>query len=281
MTSASGALRLLVLSDLHLEKRPLAAVRAPADGFDLLVCAGDVWEGEPERAIEALTILARGRPALLVPGNHDRYRSGPDDPRTDEAMLAALRRAAEGSPVTLLEAGERATIDGVTVIGATLWTDWTLAGLWRPDIPADEAHDAARAAVLEGPTASREYRGAILRAGGRAWHPDDALAAHRRDREALVHALSASRAGPVICVTHHAPLVDILAPYRAAPGIPWWIPAFYASTLLADFEDAMRPDLWISGHFHAAHDLRVGRTRCVANPVAAADYRPGFIVEIG
>ncbi len=45
------------------------------------------------------------------------------------------------------------------------------------------------------------------------------------------------------------------------------MPAFYASTVLEDLPEAARPDLWVSGHFHAGHDMRVGRTRWVAKPV--------------
>ena len=81
-------------------------------------------------------------------------------------------------------------------------------------------------------------------------------------------------------VTHHAPLTEILEPYRGRPGVPWWIPAFYASSLLADLPQAIRPTLWVSGHFHAMHDLWIAGTRCVANPVAAADYAPDWIIDL-
>jgi hypothetical protein len=108
----------------------------------------------------------------------------------------------------------------------------------------------------------------------------DALAAHRADRARLAAALARPGPSPRVVVTHHAPLTRILEPYRGRPGVPWWIPAFYGSTLLEDLPPAHRPEVWISGHFHAAHDLVDGGTRCVANPAAAADFDPGLTIEV-
>jgi Icc-related predicted phosphoesterase len=279
-------MHLFVLSDLHLERRPLAEVRTPADHYDVLVCAGDIWEGEPRKGLQALTHLAAGRPVLVVPGNHDRYRSGPDDPRTAAQMLDTMRdeaqriSASSSGPVTILDNGDQALVAGITFVGATLWTDWMLAGLWRPDIDPGQAIRAAVDFVTDAATGSREYRGAMLGDDGQVWHPDEAMRRHHHHREALERTLAASRSRPVVAVTHHAPLTEIVEPYRDQPGVPWWIPAFYGSTILTDLPDAIRPDLWISGHFHAAHDLRIARTRCVANPVAAADYNPNLIINL-
>jgi hypothetical protein len=63
--------------------------------------------------------------------------------------------------------------------------------------------------------------------------------------------------------------------------VPWWVPAFYGSTMLAGLPEPLRPDLWIFGHFHARYDAVEDGTRCVANPVAAADYEAGFVVDLG
>lgn len=45
------------------------------------------------------------------------------------------------------------------------------------------------------------------------------------------------------------------------------MPPSYAATALDDLPGAHRPDLWISGHVHAAHDMSFGRTRWMANSV--------------
>ena len=81
-------------------------------------------------------------------------------------------------------------------------------------------------------------------------------------------------------VTHHPASPLAADRFRDVAGVPWWVPAFYASTALDALSDPARPALWISGHFHAGHDLAVGRCRWVSNPVEGATYRGDFVVEV-
>lgn len=85
-------LRLFPLSDLHLERRRPEAIPRPTVPFDVLVCAGDLHEGHPERGVDFLVALAEGRPIVLVPGNHEHYAPTGDE-RTAPELLAALERA--------------------------------------------------------------------------------------------------------------------------------------------------------------------------------------------
>jgi hypothetical protein len=52
-------MRLLPLGDPHLEDRPLDDI-APLDveSFDVLVAAGDLWEGQPEKAVQSVVAIA-------------------------------------------------------------------------------------------------------------------------------------------------------------------------------------------------------------------------------
>lgn len=281
-------MRLFPLSDLHLERRPLAAVPAPTQPFDVMVCAGDVWEGEPERGLAALLHLTGERPIVLVPGNHERYAPA-GDPRTAPELLTALRsgveainRKASRERVMLLEGGEARVIDGVRFIGATLWSDWRLAGRWlspeTPDRPDDPVAFAA-ARMTDPATGSREYR-AIRQGDGTPWTPQAAMDAHAIDRAAMMAALARPHPGPTVAVTHHPPIAEAADRFRDAPGVPWWVPAFYATTLLADLPEAHRPALWISGHFHAAHDLALYGTRCLSNPVEGRSFDPERVVAV-
>lgn len=281
-------LRLFPISDLHLERRRLDRIPPPSTAFDVLVCAGDLHEGRPEEGLAALLALAQGRPVVLVPGNHERY-APTGDPRTAPELIAALdaeaaRLNGEGARLHLLQDGASVTIAGVRFVGATLWSDWSLAGRWldaaSPERPADPvAYAAAR--MTDPVTGSREYRGAIRNRDGSAWSPQDAMAAHERDKAALLRALGVPHAGPTVALTHHPPSPLAADAYRGAPGVPWWVPAFYATTLLDDLPDAQRPDVWISGHFHAGHDRRIGRTRWIANPVEGTTFSPERVVSVG
>ncbi|MBE7248620.1 MAG: metallophosphoesterase, partial [Actinomycetospora chiangmaiensis] len=210
------------------------------------------------------------------------------DPRTAPELLAALEAEVArvnglGARIHLLQHSQSCVIDGVRFIGTTLWSDWTLAGRWlaaeTPDRPEDPvAYAAAR--MTDPVTGSREYRGSIRKADGTPWQPADAMAAHRIERAALHEALRIAHDGPTVVVTHHPASPLAADRFRDAPGVPWWVPAFYASTALDDLADPERPGLWISGHFHAGHDMRIGRCRWVANPVEGATYRPDRVVVV-
>lgn len=282
-------MRIFPISDLHLERRRRDRIpRPPRDAFDLLVCAGDLHEGRPESGIAALLDLAAGRPTVLVPGNHEHYVPA-GDRRTAPELLAALeaevvRVNGLGARVHLLQGARACVIDRVRFVGTTLWSDWHLAGRWLdPDTPGRPADPIACAAarMTDPVSGSREYRGSIRKADGGPWQPADAMKAHAAERAALLAAIRTGHDGPTVVVTHHPASPLAADRYRDEPGVPWWVPAFYATTALDDLADAERPDLWISGHFHAGHDLRLGRCRWVSNPVEGAGYRADFFVDVG
>lgn len=281
-------LRLFPISDLHLERRHPDLIARPQAEFDVLVCAGDLHEGHPEKGLAVLRELAGDRPIVLTAGNHERY-APTGDSRTAPELVAALeaevaRRNVEGGPpIHLLQRGASVSFASVRFVGATLWSDWSLAGRWlsaeTPDRPEDPvAYAAAR--MTDPVTGSREYRGSIRNGDGRVWTPADAMEAHARDREALMAVLAEPHAGATVAVTHHPPSPLAADAFRDAPGVPWWVPAFYASTLLDDLPEPQRPALWISGHFHAGHDMQLGRTRWVANPVEGKTFDAGKIVTV-
>ncbi|MFD0934660.1 metallophosphoesterase, partial [Methylobacterium trifolii] len=143
-------MRLFPISDLHLERRRLDLIPPPSGSFDVMVCAGDLWEGHPERGLAALLHLSGGRPIVLVPGNHEHYAPTGDD-RTAPDLLAALEAEvalinAGGPRIHLLQRGTSCILDGVRFVGTTLWSDWSLAGRWLgPDIPDRPADPVAYA----------------------------------------------------------------------------------------------------------------------------------------
>jgi len=282
-------LRLFPISDLPLERPRLHLIPAPCpSNFDVLVCAGDLWEGRPAEGLAAVLALAAGRPVVLVPGNHEHY-APTGDPRTSPELIAALdaevaRRNGEGARIHLLQDGQSVEIGGVRFIGATLWSDWSLADRWlnpdSPERPGDPVVYAA-ARMTDPVTGSREYRGSIRNLDGTAWSPADAMAEHERQKALLLAAIHTPHRGPTVVVTHHPASPAAADAFREVPGVPWWVPAFYATSVLDDLSDATRPDVWVSGHFHARHDLWIGRTRWVANPVEGATFSVDLIVTVG
>ncbi|MDM0032360.1 metallophosphoesterase family protein [Variovorax sp. J22P271] len=110
-------MKLLILSDLHLEFEPFEP--PPVRECDVVILAGDI-HSPGRRAVEWAEARFAGTPVIYVPGNHEYY-----DSRMDLAQSEA-RTAATGGQVHLLDGGEIA-IKGVRFLGCTLWTDFELA----------------------------------------------------------------------------------------------------------------------------------------------------------
>ena len=287
-------MRILPISDLHLERRKLNELPPLSSPFDVLVCAGDIWQSEPERSVQSIVELASGKPAILVPGNHDYYRADFQDERTmtdfERLLIEEARRQNARSRgidlVTVLTSDNPdCEISGVKFVGLTLWTDWALAGRWASESTAaghcDEMYAAAsRQQAGHWRNGVREY--GVIRLGvDRAWSPYDVVAEYARQKAILLDELSTfdpDDKTPTVVVTHHCPLPHGADVYREQG--PWWTPAFYCSDLLLKMPEVLRPHAWIFGHVHAPFDEQHGRTRAVCNPVEGGCFKPNLIIEI-
>ena len=223
-------MRLLVFSDLHLEHRPSWEIPCKFPDYDVAVLAGDIG-GSPAASLKGLAKepgLA-GRPIVFVAGNHE-FCGDAIEPQLEQARALADPR------VNLLDS-TMVVIDGVRVIGATLWT----------------AYDVGDHAACE--------RGIADHRLIRDFRTADALARHRDDLAAIERMLSQPFDGRTVVVTHHAPSHRSIA--RKFRG------AAENGAFVSDLENVMhryQPDLWIHGHVHSSHDYRVGRTRVLCNP---------------
>jgi len=115
-------MKLLVLSDLHLEFAPFVPDPAAVEAADVVVLAGDISPGT--KAIAWAHQAFAGKPVVFVAGNHEFYRCDWDK------LPGALREEAKKHDVHFLE-NETVTIEGVRFLGATLWTDFALFGEQR------------------------------------------------------------------------------------------------------------------------------------------------------
>lgn len=245
-------MRIWILSDLHVDASPWEPPAGPR--VDLAIVAGDVADGLTRRSLPWLAahVRPRARHVVYVPGNHDFYGCRiPDE-------TARGRDAAIASDVTMLDAGQSRIVDGVRIIGATLWTDYGIGEpQWSRAWGMREAGDRH--------VGMRDHRRIQTRdrlGSPRAFRPPAAAALHVEHRGRIERALAEPHAGPTIVVTHHAPHPRSLPAGEATgPG-----DAAYASDMSALMEGPGAPDLWIHGHVHASRDYRVGRTRVLSNP---------------
>ncbi len=247
-------MRLHVLSDLHLE---FAGFRPPRTDADVVILAGDTHVG-----CEGVAWAAGAfgdHPVVYVPGNHEFY--GHALPK----HVHDMRRAARGTNVHVLDRGVL-DLDGVRILGCTLWTDFALDG--HPRLARSLADEMLW-----------DYREISVLPTGRDLQPADTARRHHQARRWLETEMAAA-SGPTVVVTHHAPSRQSVSP--EADDQP------YAPAYASDLDDLIAtggPSLWIHGHTHLPRDYRLGATRVVSNPrgypgQSRKAFDPGLVLEV-
>jgi predicted phosphodiesterase len=243
-------MRLLVLSDLHVEFAPFDAAGLDRGRFDAVVLAGDIHQGVA--AIQWARESFPRHPIVQVTGNHEFYGE------VQQHALAAMREAAGRLDVMLLE-NDAIEFGGVTFAGCTGWTDFRLyeRGGRPRAMSVEEAMVAARRRIIDFDLV--RWADADAPEGVRDFRPADSVSLHRRSRQWLTEHLSRPVTGKRVVVTHHLPSWFSVSPEFAAadtnPG--------FASDL-----DDLFPGVavWIHGHTHSSHDYFAAGTRVVCNP---------------
>lgn len=252
-------MRLLVLSDLHVEVAPFAP---PAFESDVVVLAGDIHNGAraPAWARECFP----RHPIVQIAGNHEFYD------HEYGAALEAIRAAARQSGVHFLE-NDEVVIDGVRFLGCTLWTDYRVF-----EAPGREPSMDARQAIEATRRMNPDHHAIRVGAEGRAFAAADSVRLHEVSRDWLTASLARPFHGPTVVVTHHLPSWRSVHPAFAR----WASNAAFVSNVDPLLE---RSDYWIHGHTHASFRYRAGRSELACNPrgypVAAPAGAPRTPVE--
>lgn len=232
------AIRIALVSDIHREWDKTLVFPDLSGKADILLAAGDIDNG-----VDAIAFLEGARiPTFKVPGNHTFWGG-----ERSEILMRLRARAAESPTVRLLDM-DRAEIEvrgrRITVLGATLWTDYAL-------------HGNAPLAMTVAAGAINDHR--KIEERGESFMPHHAAALHAEARAWLESELSRSTPADTIVVTHHAPCELSLDDGRVRDRIA---PA-YASRLEGLMAEHA-PALWAHGHTHHDVDYRVYDTRVVA-----------------
>ncbi len=248
-------LRMHVLSDLHLSMHGL---ELPEVDADITVLAGDIT-----RPAAAMQWAARiPRPVLFVPGNHEFYGGAIDQVR------AQLQHEADKNSVQLLDE-QACVINGVRILGATLWSDFDLFGVAQRE-----------QAMAQAQSMIRDFQ-VIRNADASIFAPADARALFAQQYAWLQRELAKPHPGPTVVITHHAPCPKSV--HQRFADSP--LSAAFVSDCTALMGQAQ---LWIHGHTHDSFDYVQNGTRVVCNPrgyfIRGAnenpDFDPGFCVDV-
>ncbi len=247
-------MKLHVLSDIHIE---FESFDAPDTNADVIVLAGDIHVGR--NGLDWALRQFPDKPVVYVLGNHEYY--GKAIPRFAEK----LREFAVGTNVHILEQGSL-TLDGVTFLGCTLWTDFELFG-------------DPRIAGYEATQKMTDYKRIRVSPKNRRLRSVDIAAIHHRSRRWLESQLQDAR-NEVVVITHHAPSRKSLPDSCQADLMS----ASYASDL-DEFVGRSNANLWIHGHLHNPSDYTLGKTRVLCNPKGYPDdyndrFVPDYVVSV-
>jgi predicted phosphodiesterase len=229
-------LRIWLLSDLHDEIAENRAFEPAPPDADLLIAAGDIYEGDVITAISIVDKLRGPLPAIFVPGNHEFW--GWNFSQVAEAGREQARRRG----VHYLD-GDIVTVNGIKIAGVTLW-----CGADPNDVIA-----ADRTAILNDPPfadlPSQPFGEPVYVAGPSTLDRRAKNADIHRRHAADIRFLRQSEADVV--VTHYPPTPSGLA-------------------------GAANAQLWAHGHDHHSSDIRHGDTRIVCNPRGMTTINPDF-----
>ncbi len=280
-------LRALVMSDLHLEFEkkanfaPLESLAPLPDSslFDVIILAGDIaFAGMRLNAYETLfsyfeQLNKLDKPVIFVPGNHEFYHSDNFD-NLNEKLAEKIDSPAYSNIKILCR--DSFTYQGITFIGATLWTDF--------DKKNQQEMDKAINLRWNEETQQNEVKGMaeyklVATSDGFVVTPDAVYDEHEKDIAYIREQLELKQAKHCVVISHHSPSNKKL-------GLQWdkTIPSAYSSDLDDDILN-YQPQAWIHGHIHDSLDYHIGGTRVICNPRGYltqqmnADFNPNLIVE--
>lgn len=235
-------MKILVISDIHTEfwKRGIpSSFAGDLPEFDVVVAAGDIGVGT--QGGDWLFDMFKGKPVIYVLGNHKYY--GYDYQEIRQQIAASLA----GTNVHLLDPGI-VTIDGITFIGATLWSDCVLNGYNDPyTIPRIDQSIA-------------DFR--VIRDGKGRFTTTRMMQIHNEERQMIERELAQGDNSKTVVVTHFVPSQLCIADkWKGSVLNP------YFTNDLDEWFDAYEYPLHIYGHTHDRGDVvHPYGTRLVGNP---------------
>lgn len=260
MINPEKKLKIALASDLHMEFRrdfALSQFQFPRDS-DVIVLAGDLNVGH--RAADTVRGIAEANPdaeVLWVAGNHEFYKVNIDQ------QLEAYRQACADLPNIHFLENDRIALNGVTFLGCTLWTDFTILGESRQPDAMDAVRDMLNDFVL------------IEMGEGEIFTPEAACERFQQSYAFLKAELQSADPERTVVISHFCPGLE-----THNSNFPLDLAATYFQANVVPLIERFEPALWIYGHNHFNDDLSIGKTRVVSNQLGYPGEDCGGVFDL-
>lgn len=261
-------MRVNEISDLHLE---FADLTLP--GGDVLILSGDVMEAKrfkkdmynpnmillehenkeqrPDRWARFFAEeCSKYKEVIYVMGNHEHY--GFQYQKSYNHIMEQLP-----DNVHLLE-NETYTIEDVTFVGATLWTDCNKGDALTLYHLAQSMNDYRQVTMFN--EAKHVYHRLT---------PERTMEDHYKSKEFIRATVDAEPDKKYVVVTHHSPSKKSTKPQYERDIL---MNGGYSSDLSEFILDRPQIKVWTHGHTHDFFDYTIGETRIVCNPRGYKNY---------
>lgn len=231
-------------SDFHTEIKGQSPLELHQD-VDVLILAGDIGSGIDGLQFALDHLKARCKHLIYVLGNHEHYQF------LYEAVVKANKDLATTVPNVHVLERDTVIIDGITFIGATLWTDFELP-------PHSQQINMA-----VGTQSLFDYRCVWVTEGNAPGiiTAEWMLNQNQLSKQYIFDELEKHGRENCIVITHHGPAMASVHPKYITSNInasfnsPW-------DELVAE----KGPRIWVHGHVHDPFDYTLGQTRVLVNP---------------
>lgn len=304
-----------IVSDLHLEFGTLSIEN---NGADTLLLSGDIClanelrdrspydvDNYQDKSFRYHTFFqeccARFKHVIYVSGNHEHYHG--DIAKSHDRLKEKLSYLKN---LHILEC-ETITIDDITFIAGTLWTDMnkedplTLGSIKSVMNDYRIIEDSSEMVSFKKAIYKKDEEGNyIMEKIGEVnstildhyefetrpskFSPEKSVTRHKNMLNAINEVLkNSSENAKIVIVGHHAPCKLSTKPLYQGEFI---MNGAYSSDLTELMLDNPKIKLWTHGHTHSSFDYMIGSTRIVCNPRGYYSYEendefdPGKIVEV-